>query len=87
MLTHTVVRFGSCKSITREDVGELGEELLNWRQSGKKRSKVEGRLSYRRGVQDNGLQVISGNYLMSIDVEEEVAKNQPQGEKMILEQL
>ena len=72
MLTHTVVRFGGCKPISREDVGELGKEFLDWRQSGKKRGTAEGRLRGRRGIEDNRLQVIGGDYLRSVDVHEEV---------------
>ena len=43
--------------------GELGEEFLDWWRSGEKRGMGEDKLRRRRGVEDNALQVISGNYL------------------------
>ena len=36
------------------------------------RSMAEGRLRRRRGVDNNGLPVVGGNYLTSVDVDKEV---------------
>ena len=71
-MTDTVARFGGSKTITGDDVGELGEELLNLWRSGEERRTKEGRLSGRRGVEDDRLWTLGMDHLASHDVDEEV---------------
>ena len=72
MMTDSVARVGSSKTITREDIRELGEELLNLRWSSEERGTVKGRLRRWRDVENNGLRALGIDHLVPLDVNEEV---------------
>ena len=72
MMTDSVARVGSSKTITREDIRELGEELLNLRWSSEERGTVKGRLRRWRGMENNGLRALGIDHLVPLDVNEEV---------------
>ena len=69
LVTYTMARLGGCKHVTREDIWDLGEELLNWQWSSRERGTAEGRLRGRRGVEDDGLGAVGMDHLGTLYVD------------------
>ena len=69
VMSDSMSRFRGRETITAEHIQELGEQLLNLRQSCKERHTLEGRLRGRRGVKNHRLWTLSMNNLSSLDVD------------------